>query len=139
MLTVIYLEIDQELSVKMAVVEASMNFLVRDTLYNHEKPYQLRYAPTEGTPTTTFQCERKAPINIQSIRGRDPQFSVKENGFGVMTMKEEMPYSDFSKPEGVQRYLNAVCQQLKEHLGAEKVQAYQYLVCRVAGIECSSD
>lgn len=112
----------------MAVVETSMSFLARDALYDHEKPYRLRYAAEEGIPTTNLRHEKYNPIKINNIRGREQNFSFERNGFAVLKMDEEMSYHDFNNPKSIQRYLEVVCESLKALLGAEKVQAYQYSV-----------
>ena len=112
----------------MAVVQTSMNFLSRDPLYDHEKPYRLRYAPEDGMPITNLRHEKHNPIKISNIRGQEQNFSFERNGFAVLKMDEEMPYNDFNNPKSIQRYLEMVCESLKVLLGADKVQAYQYSV-----------
>ncbi len=112
----------------MAVVETSMHFLTRDKLYEHEKPYSLKYAPAEGIPSSNIRLKKQETIKVNSIRGHEPQFSFEKNGFAVLKMDKEIPYDDFSKPEGVRRYLDMVAEQLRARLGADKVQVYQYVV-----------
>ena len=112
----------------MAVVESSIHFLTRDKVYEHEKPYQLKYVAAEGIPTTNIRLEKQEPVKISSIRGQERQFSLEQNGFTVLKMDKEMPYDDFSNPAGVKQYLNMVAEQLKMRLGADKVQVYQYTV-----------
>ena len=112
----------------MAVVETSMHFLTRDELYEHEKPYQLKYAGAEGLRRTNLRLEKKGPIKISSIRNREQQFSFEENGFTVLNMDDDIPYDDFFRPAGLRRYFDAVAERLKVALGAEKVQVFQYLV-----------
>lgn len=112
----------------MAMVESSMHFLMRDELYEHEKPYQLKYAAAEGIPTSNFRLEKQEPIQINSIRGREQDFSFDKNGFAVLKIDEDMPYDDFSDPEGIRRYLNIVASSLQKLLGADKVQVFQYVV-----------
>ncbi|KAI4250069.1 MAG: hypothetical protein L6R40_000241 [Gallowayella cf. fulva] len=111
----------------MAMVESSMHFLMRDELYEHEKPYQLKYAAAEGIPTSNFRLEKQEPIQINSIRGREQDFSFDKNGFAVLKIDEDMPYDDFSDPEGIRRYLNIVASSLQKLLGADKVQVFQYV------------
>ena len=105
-----------------------MNFLTRDNLYETEKPYQLRYNPEEGTPKTNLRLEKQNALKISSMRGREQQFSLERNGFAVLKLDNEIPYEAFGNPKGIQSYLDVVCQSLKVHLGADRVQAYQYLV-----------
>ena len=112
----------------MAVVETSLNFLKRDELYEHEKPYQLKYAAAEGIPISNLRLEKQDNIKITSIRDREAQFSFEKNGFAVLRMNEEISYDDLSNPGGIRRYLDIVSGNLKNLLGADKVQASQYVV-----------
>lgn len=105
-----------------------MHFLTRDKLYEHEKPYQLKYVAAKGIPTSNIRLQKQEPIQVNSIRGQERQFSLEKNGFAVLKMDKEVPYDDFSNPEGIRRYLNMVAEQLKTRLGADKVQVYQYVV-----------
>lgn len=112
----------------MAVVETSINFLKRDELYDREKPYQLKYAAAEGIPISNLRLEKQDKIQITSLRDREAQFSFEKNGFAVLRMDEEIPYDDFGNPDGIHRYLDIVSVRLKKLLGADKVQAFQYVV-----------
>lgn len=114
----------------MAEVETSIHFLTRDQVYEHEKPYQLKYHAAQGIPTTNIRLQKQESIKISSIRGQERQFSLDKNGFTVLKMDKEIPYEDFSNPAGVKGYLNMVAEQLKTRLGADKVQVYQYVVSK---------
>ena len=112
----------------MAVVETSLHFLTRDKLYENEKPYQLKYTPAKGIPTTNIRLEKKESIKISSMRGQEGRLSFEKNGFTVLRMDDEIPYDTFSNSTSVQNYLDMVGEQLKMRLGADKVQVYQYTV-----------
>ena len=112
----------------MAVVETSLNFLKRDELYEREKPYQLKYAPAEGIPISNLRLEKQHNIKITSIRDREAQFTFEKNGFTVLRLNEDIPYDEFSNPDGIRRYLDMVSTHLKNLFGADKVQAFQYVV-----------
>ena len=112
----------------MAMVETSMHFLTRDKLYEHEKPYRLKYAAAERIPISNFKLEKQEPVKINSLRGREQDFSFDKNGFAVLKIDEELPYDDFSNPEGIHRYLGIVASGLQKLLGADKVQVFQYVV-----------
>lgn len=103
----------------MAVVQTSLNFLKRDELYNHEKPYQLGHAAPEG---------KHEPITVTSIRDLEQQFTFKGNGFTALGMDKKISYNNFSHPAGIRKYYEAVAEQLKRVLGADKVQVLQYVV-----------
>lgn len=105
-----------------------MHFLTRDDLYKTEKPYQLKYASQPGLPKSNLRLEKQDPIKINNIRCQEREFSFERNGFTVLRMDEDIPYDDFSNPEGIRRYLDAVTENVKVLLGADKVQAFQYVV-----------
>lgn len=112
----------------MAIVETSMHFLARDDLYEKEKPFQLKYAAAEGIPKSNFRLQKQDPIKISNLRGREQQLSLEKNGFAVLKLDEKIPYDDFNNPDGIRRYLEAVSDNLKEFLRADKVQVFQYVV-----------
>ena len=105
-----------------------MHFLTRDIMYEKEKPYQLRCPAEVGIPKSNFRLEKQAPITTSNLRGRERQFSFQRNGFAVLKMDKEIPYEHFSDPEGIRTYLEAVSENLKVILGANKVQPFQYVV-----------
>ena len=111
----------------MSVVEASINFLTRDNLYEHEKPYQLRYDVADGIPRTNLRHVKQSPLKIHNMRGREEQFSFEKHGFTVLESDEEISYDHFDNPAGISRYLNIVAKQLRLKLNADTVQVYQYL------------
>ena len=113
-----------------AAVQTSMNFLASDpSLYETEKPYQIKYKAPPGIPLSNLRIEKQSPLTISSIRGREADFSFEKNGFTVLKLNGTTPsYEEFDTPEGVRRYLLAVTGALKELLGAQKVKAYQYVV-----------
>ena len=113
----------------MAVVETSLQFLARDKLYEHEKPYRFQYKQPEGVPRTNFLMEKHDGINIRSIRGREEEFSLEKNGFTVLSLDQEIPYEDFDTEAGIRRYMDLVADRLRLFLNADKVQVYQQVVC----------
>ena len=106
-----------------------MHFLSRDKLYDVEKPYQLNFTPEEGAPMSNCHPEKRDDIKITSMRDHENQFSLEKNGFTVVKMNQETPYTDFENPEGIQAYLRTVVQSVQALLGADKVQAFSYNVC----------
>ena len=113
----------------MAVVQSSMLFFARDDLYEHEKPYQLKYIPDNGVPASNYRVEKREGIKITSVRGREDQFSIEKNGFAIFKMDQAPPYDDFNNPDGIRAYLETVVQSVKTLLGADKVQVFHYAVC----------
>ena len=113
-----------------AAVQTSINFLTNDpSLYETEKPYQIKYNAAPEVPVSNLRLEKQSPITISSIRGREADFSFEKNGFTVLNLNGTTPlYEDFDTPEGVRSYILAVTGALKILLGAQKVQAFQYVV-----------
>ncbi|KAG7006527.1 hypothetical protein G7Y79_00014g037020 [Physcia stellaris] len=114
----------------MAVVESSMHFLVRDELYNEEKPFQLKFTPEDGVPRSNYRLEKRDCIKIISMRGHEKWLSLEKNGFTVVKMNQETPYTDFETPEGIQAYFRTVVQSVQALLGADKVQVFSYGIRR---------
>ena len=106
-----------------------MFFFKRDDLYEHEKPYQLKYVPENGVPATNYLVEKREGIKIVSMRGREDQFSIERNGFTIFKMAQPTPYTDFDNPAGIRAYLETVVECVKTVLGADRVQVYHYAVC----------
>lgn len=58
----------------MAEVQSSMLFFARDDLYEHEKPYQLKYIPDSGVPASNYRVEKREGIRkyletvVQSVK-----------------------------------------------------------------------
>ncbi|KAL8791342.1 MAG: hypothetical protein Q9195_005961 [Heterodermia aff. obscurata] len=114
----------------VAAVQTSINFLTNDpSLYETEKPYQIKYNAAPDIPVSNLRFEKQSPITISSIRGREADFSYEKNGFTVLNLSDTVPsYESFDTPEGVRSYILAATAALKARLGANKVQAYQYVI-----------
>ena len=113
-----------------AAVQTSINFLTNDpSLYKTEKPYQIKYNAAPDIPVSNLRFEKQSSLTIFSIRGREADFSFGKNGFTVLNLNGTVPpYEDFDTPEGVRSYILAATTALKALLGAQKVQAFQYVV-----------
>lgn len=113
-----------------AAVQTSINFLTNDpSLYKTEKPYQIKYNAAPDIPVSNLRFEKQSSLTISSIRGREADFSFEKNGFTVLNLNGTVPpYEDFDRPEGVRSYILAATTALKALLGAQKVQAFQYVV-----------
>ena len=77
--------------------------------------------------------EQRVEVNdilVKDIRGHESSFSLDENGFAVMQLKElGMTYEDFSDDAKVKSvYLKAVAKGLQTYLGASRVQIFDVLV-----------
>lgn len=115
-----------------------MQFLAKDALYESEKPYKFKYAADVGIPTSNLRYQKQEPIKISSIRGRERDFTIEKNGFAVLRICRDVSYDDFSTEAGIQRYRDLVAEQVKTHLGADKVQVYEHRVCLYTGLLCRS-
>ena len=111
------------------VVRGSIHFLKRDTLYDLEKPYTIRYALPDGTPRTNSQHEERHGLLIRNIRPQLQRFSLESHGFTVVKMESAMTYQDFeSEDRIINTYLAEVARKLRETLKARHVQVYEHTV-----------
>ena len=109
---------------------ASFFFLPKSPRWEKEKPYTLKFQPADNFPMTSEQRVEVKDILVKDIRGQESSFSLDENGFAVMPMRDlGMTYEDFSDDNKVKTvYLRAVAKQLQAYLGASRVQVFDLLV-----------
>jgi hypothetical protein len=75
-------------------VKSDMVFLKRDLLWDHEKPYRMRYIPIGGVPKTNFLTETH-PLDIYNLRPAIPTLSLDTNGFEIHKLASDLNYNDF--------------------------------------------
>jgi hypothetical protein len=75
-------------------ITSGMNFLENHELYETEKLYIMKYEPPEDFPRPNYRIELKEQF-IQGIRGREEDFSMKQNGFAIVPLETKMSYKDF--------------------------------------------
>lgn len=110
-------------------LQTSMYFLARSTLYEHEKPYSLRFEPEAGFPRSNITMVKHEDIMIQDIRGREKDFSYEKNGFAILNLNTSLAYEDFEdKQKVIDVYLKDVADLLRDFLHAERVQIFEHTV-----------
>lgn len=110
------------------VLEADTYFLQRDPLYKEEKPYSLRFTPPDGFPRANIKLERHT-ISIHDIRSRSKPLSFWQHGFQMLPFQSAMKYSDFDDDNIVKEiYLREAANNLRDFLGAQKVQIFEHTV-----------
>ena len=110
------------------VVSSSINFLANEDLYDHEKPYLLKFEPPSEFPRSNYKISTKVQ-DIQDIRGVEHDFSIPKNGFSIMPLQTKMSYEDFDDETRLREvYFKEVAEALQLLLGAFRVQIFEHLV-----------
>jgi len=106
----------------------AMFFMKRDPLHRKEKPYAYRYAAAIDIPQSNFALEERDHITIKDIRSHLPDFSIERNGFAVLKMTDEIPYSDYFDTLKVEVYFRQLESILQSHLQASHVHVFRHAV-----------
>ncbi|KAI5853291.1 hypothetical protein GGS23DRAFT_608388 [Durotheca rogersii] len=110
-------------------VNADMHFLGRLEKYLSEKPYSLRYPPSDKIPQSNVEREKHI-LTITSIRGLG-DLGIDTYGFDVIILNSKMKYEDFSSEESIKSiYLSESCETLRKHLNAKWVVPFDFAVRR---------
>ena len=111
------------------MVTTSMLFLFRDPRYESEKPYTLRFTPSNHFPRTNLNIESRDNLIINDIRGREGEYTLERNGFTIMPLDSKLSYKDFEDEEKVvDVYLREVADGARSALGAKKVLVLEHIV-----------
>jgi hypothetical protein len=109
-------------------VSTTVNFLAADELYQHEKPYILKFDPPLDFPRTNHKIEKR-DLCIKDIRGQEQDFSLPKNGFALMPLNTKLSYDDFDDDTKVTTvHFKEVAEGLQKLLGAFRVQIFEHLV-----------
>ncbi|KAL8838631.1 MAG: hypothetical protein Q9170_002077 [Blastenia crenularia] len=109
----------------------ALHFLVRDALYDQEKPYTIQYEPHGEIPRTNIKGISVPDVNIRDLRPTLSGLSFDRDGVVVKSLETELQYEDFGDPQKVQKvYLEEVRVLLQETLGSHNVAVVEYLVRR---------
>jgi hypothetical protein len=96
----------------------------------NEKPYSLRYDPPGDFRRTNF-ISQAHDQSIQDIRGRENDFSVNLQGFGLLKLDPQMRYEDYDERAKVETvYFKQVAEGVQRMLGASRVQVFEHVVSR---------
>lgn len=115
----------------MPDTSATLTFLKRLDLYQHEKPF-FYYKLANGTQdvdekTDNLEFEERQKVLVRNIRGREHEFSLDTSGFQIIHNKSNI--KEFKTKEDVTSYISETADTLKSLLGAEHVQCYEAQVC----------
>ena len=109
-------------------MKSELTFLRRDPLWDHEKPYRMRYVPIEGVPRTNFLLET-FPVDIYDVRPVMPTLSLNTNGFEVHNLISHLDYADFFDYDKVHAvYMQEVQELVKKVCGAKHAHPLDYEV-----------
>lgn len=104
-----------------------MHFLARDRLFDHEKPYSLRFPPEGDLAQTNIKRERHA-VTIRNLREK-PRSAFDDCGFEVVQTESKMAYEDFADEGKIRSiYLPEVRAILLQKLGARHVHFLDFAV-----------
>jgi hypothetical protein len=107
---------------------STTNFLQRNTLYEVEKPYSLRFTPPLGFPRSNIKLANHK-ITIKDARARSKPLDFFQNGFQILPFRTELPYTQFEDDDAVKRvYLREVANLIRTFLGAQKVQIFEHTI-----------
>ena len=110
-------------------VQSYTHFLQRDSLYNEEKPYSLRYTAPDGFPRANIKLDRHN-ILVEDCRARKHDLSIEKTGCFIWNFETRMSYDDFDDTNKIKSiYLTDVAEGLCGMLGASKVQIFEHTVC----------
>ncbi|PIA95728.1 hypothetical protein CB0940_10833 [Cercospora beticola] len=108
-------------------VQTETYYADRDEKFRSEKPYELKFVPSENFPLTNMNWSRYDDINVTDIRGYEDQYSPVEHGFQLSTMKTTLEYGDFDDPVKIEQvYMKEVADCLRSKLDAARVLAFDY-------------
>lgn len=114
-------------------VQASFGFLKWSDLYLKEKPFQVyidipKDAPDQRRHNLNF--EEDIEYTVHSVRGRETQYTLDENGFAYVKHKSSMTAQDFQDEHTVvQRYYEELEELLKRHMdGVDQVCIFDWRV-----------
>ncbi|KAL9609322.1 MAG: hypothetical protein Q9167_005909 [Letrouitia subvulpina] len=111
------------------MIKSSIRFLSRDHRYSSEKPYTLRFTPNIQFPRSNIETENRNDVAIDDIRGREGDFTLERNGFTIMPLETKLSYDDFDdETKVVDIYLREVADEVRNLLGAKKVQILEHIV-----------
>ncbi|GAB7348199.1 hypothetical protein MBLNU459_g6203t1 [Dothideomycetes sp. NU459] len=103
-------------------------FLKKNSLYDEEKPYSLRFTPPTGFPRSNISLEFH-DITVQDARPFKDELSLEKNGYAIMDLHTEMNYDDFDDETKIKEvYLSEVSNVLRKYLGATSVQIFEHTV-----------
>lgn len=110
-------------------LSTSMFFLGRSTEWSEEKPYELRFKPPNGFPWHNISKQEHSGVVIHDIRGREHEFSLEKTGFSLLDITEPFPREKMNDVEYIKsKFFPSVAQIVKQHMNAERVQIYDYVV-----------
>ncbi|MCJ1369111.1 hypothetical protein MMC20_000319 [Loxospora ochrophaea] len=105
-------------------VQANLLYMLPDSLHETTKPYYIAGIPPAGRKQSneTFVPKETEIINA---RWNERKFSIKENGFQWVNCPFK---SAVESVDDCQKYMRYMEEFLKEHLNAEQVYAYEYVI-----------
>lgn len=110
-------------------IKASLHFLDRNELYEHEKPYSIQYFPHGSIPQSNVRQHVANDVPIHDMRAQIVSLDFNRDGFVVRNLDSKLAKEDFAVPEKVIGvYLEEVKALLCDLLDTSNVAVVEYLV-----------
>lgn len=77
------------------VTTATLNFIKPGSWPASEKPYEILYKPTDGTPNLNYSLEEIHDIPIYDLRVKKGQLSLDREGYLVADIPSHLSYEEF--------------------------------------------
>jgi hypothetical protein len=109
--------------------ETQISFTKYDERYKLEKPYTFK-VPLEGAdiPSSNIDQSGIGTAHITDIRGNEADFSLPDNGFAILPVRDDLLYEEYHDEIKVQKYFRELEVLLKNHLGAKDVRVFRHAV-----------
>jgi hypothetical protein len=113
-------------------LETGLYFLAKDSKYESEKPYTVRF-DTEGKFPYTNISNVKHQVeltNLRPILSASPRkFSFQRNGFEVLEIPDRMTFEDFNDDETIRTvHLPYLLKMIQTKLKTGKIHVLEYRV-----------
>ena len=111
------------------VTKASLSFLRPGSWPKGERPYELLYIPTDGTPLINYERLQVEDIPIYDMRPRQDDLSLDRDGFIVGNLRSKLDYEDFHDEELLKTvFADELRTYLQELLGARALFIHECVV-----------
>lgn len=98
------------------------------SLYEHEKPYTMRYLPDGPIPASNVSREKKE-VAVKDMRGMENTYSLSKNGFTVKSFQSQMRYEDYDSHDAITNiYLKEIQEVLSGLFPEDDIDFVSYLV-----------
>ena len=110
-------------------LQTSLYFLKPNKLFKVEKSYAFEISVEGGTiRKSNMRNIVGEGITLTNMRGYEKAFTMKTNGFAVLTLNTGLEYKDFYQKAELSLYLRKIESLLKEHIDASRAEVFRHCV-----------